>query len=135
MLSEEDAMEICPFNVCTDHHTERGGPIKSPPVRADRHGNLRHGPTASERNDTTGAPQASAPAQGPPWLRSSVSLACAGGVPLPQAQRSERKRRSRSGGESYFARPSFSTSAFSRAKVSAANFWYCALLMYMGTMS
>ena len=33
------------------------------------------------------------------------------------------------------ASPSFSTSAFSFTKVSCANFWYWALLMYMGTMS
>lgn len=120
MLSVGDAMGMCPFNVGTDHHTERDGPIKSFPRCVPT-------ATASERNDTTGAPQASASTQGPPWLRSSVSRACAGGA--PSRQRSER------GGGSYFARPSFSTSAFSRAKVSWANFWYCALLMYMGTMS
>ena len=33
------------------------------------------------------------------------------------------------------AKPSFSTSAFSRVKVSCANFLYADVLMYMGTMS
>ena len=33
------------------------------------------------------------------------------------------------------ASPSFSTSAFSRTKVSCANFLYADVLMYMGTMS
>lgn len=33
------------------------------------------------------------------------------------------------------ARPNFSTSAFSRVKVSCANFLYSDVLMYMGTMS
>src|SRR5688572_12036940 len=112
----------------------------------------------------TGAPQASAPAQGPPSCSGGASLACAGGVP-PRQRSAEREglsaaapslpaqagldgneerpsladapRREAPQGELHvgLARPSFSTSAFSRVKVSCANFLYAAVLMYMGTMS
>jgi hypothetical protein len=56
--------------------------------------------------------------------------------PLPSAARARRAGTGQRG-LSYcgLANPSFSTSAFSFTNVSCANFWYCALLMYMGTMS